>query len=123
MRICRPGCPNNPDYLYSGSDDINAVACNSEFTSRPVCTKAPNGIGTYDMSGNVIEWCWDWYSSSYYSSSPQDNPTGPAIGSVRVVRGGSWSSSAIYCRVAYRGNNYPSYSGYYIGFRLCRSAD
>ena len=120
------GATNNPDYLYSGSDDINAVAWydgnNSPSGSKPVGTKAPNGIGTYDMSGNVYEWCWDWYGYGYYSSSPQNNPTGPASGSSRVLRGGFWINSAYYCRVANRDYNYPSYSGGDIGFRLCRSA-
>ncbi len=119
------GATNNPDYLYSGSDDINAVAwyeSNSGQISHPVGTKTPNGIGTYDMSGNVYEWCWDWYGYGYYSSSPQNNPTGPASGSSRVLRGGGWINSAYYCRVANRDYNYPSYSGGDIGFRLCRSA-
>ena len=120
------GASNNPDNLYSGSDDINAVAwygSNSGYISHPVGTKAPNGIGTYDMSGNLYEWCWDWYSSSYYNSSPQNNPTGPARGSARVRRGGGWSSSAFYCRVARRNSYYPSDSGGNIGFRLCRAAN
>jgi len=118
------GATNNPDYLYSGSDDINAVAWydgnNSPSGSKPVGTKAPNGIGTYDMSGNVYEWCWDWYSSSYYNSSLQNNPTGPASGSYRVLRGGGWGGSAYYCRVAYRFSSTP-YSSDAIGFRLCRA--
>lgn len=119
------GATNNPDYLYSGSDDINAVAWysgnNSPNGSKPVGTKAPNGIGTYDMSGNVWEWCWDWYSSSYYSSSPSNNPTGPNSGSLRVSRGGYWGNSANYCRVAYRGSDSPYFSYYLIGFRVCRA--
>ena len=121
------GATNNPDYLYSGSDDINAVAWydgnNSTYGSKPVGTNSPNGIGTNDMSGNVYEWCWDWYSSSYYSNSPQNNPTGPASGSYRVRRGGCWYSGATLCRVALRFYYRPDYSYDVIGFRLCRSAD
>ena len=75
------------------------------------------------MSGNVYEWCWDWYSSSYYSNSPQNNPTGPASGSYRVRRGGCWYSGATLCRVALRFYYRPDYSYDVIGFRLCRSAD
>lgn len=118
------GATKTPDYLYSGSDDINAVAWysgNSGYTSHPVGTKAPNGLGLYDMSGNLYEWCWDWYSSSYYSSSSQNNPTGPASGSSRVVRGGSWGDCADLCRVAKRYNFYPDSSGDVVGFRLCRA--
>ncbi len=117
------GATNNPDYLYSGSDDINAVAWytnNSGSSTHPVGTKAPNGIGAYDMSGNAWEWCWDWYSSSYYSSSPQDNPTGPASGSSRVQRGGSWFSNAYYCTVSCRDYFNATYADNALGFRICR---
>ena len=119
------GATNTPEYLYSGSNDVNSVAWysgnNSPYGSKPVGTKAPNGIGTYDMSGNLWEWCWDWYSSSYYSSSPSSNPTGPASGSRRVRRGGLWNYHAYNCRVAYRSNSYPDSGDYSIGFRVCRA--
>lgn len=119
------GATNNPDYLYSGSNDVGTVAWydgnNSPYGSKPVGTKASNGIGTFDMSGNVYEWCWDWYSSSYYSSSPSSNPTGPTSGSDRVRRGGSWSSNAYNCRAADRNHGYPNGSYYGIGFRICRA--
>lgn len=127
------GATNTPDYLYSGSDDINAVAWydgnngsygSSNFGCKPIGTKAPNGIGLYDMSGNVPEWCWDLYSYSYYSSSPSSNPTGPASGSygpLRVYRDGSWGCSASYIRVASRDYKSPDGDLGGSGFRLCRS--
>jgi formylglycine-generating enzyme len=71
--------------------------------SSPVGSFAPNGYGLYDMAGNVLEWCWDRYDSSYYGSSPASDPTGAPSGSFRVLRGGGWSPDVIRCRVAGRG--------------------
>jgi len=78
----------------------------------------PNGYGLYDMAGNVWEWCNDWYSDSYYSSSSNTNPTGPATGTVRVFRGGSWSRNAWLCRIALRNGFTPDGRNSSDGFRL-----
>ena len=96
---------------------------NSSNKTHPVAAKAPNELGIYDMSGNVLEWCNDWYSSSYYTSESQTNPTGPDSGSSRVRRGGSWNYSENTCRVSRRGNTTPSFRYNYLGLRLCLSAD
>jgi len=110
-------------YTYSGSNNIDDVAWysgNSDSHTHEVGTKASNELGIYDMSGNVWEWCHDWYDASYYSSSPENNPQGPASGTYRVLRGGSWVNDAGYCRVALRGRNYPGYTSYDVGFRVVR---
>ena len=104
---------------YSGSSRIDDVAWydgNSGSKTHPVKTKQPNELGIYDMTGNVWEWCQDWYGD--YSSSAQTNPTGASSGSDRVYRGGSWISHPRNCRSSNRFNNTPGNKYYNLGLRL-----
>ena len=114
------GGKSSKGYKYSGSNNIENVAwytSNSRGTTHPVKTKQPNELGIYDMSGNVWEWCSDWYGSNSYSV--QANPTGPSLGSIRVLRGSSWGDGAGICRVDIRRfYNSPDSEDFNSGFRL-----
>ena len=108
-------------YKYSGSNTLSDVAWyynNASGTTHPVKQKRSNELGLYDMSGNVWEWCLDWYDSDYYSQSPSYNPAGPDSGSNRVNRGGSWGCDALGNRVAFRDNIIPVNRYRALGLRL-----
>ena len=111
-------------YKYSGSntvDDVGWYGDNSNFKTHPVGTKQANELGIYDMSGNVYEWCWDWYDDSYYSKSPASNPQGAGAGFYRSLRGGAWNYDPINSLILYRGKRPPDRRDNCICFRLCKA--
>jgi formylglycine-generating enzyme required for sulfatase activity len=115
-----PGYPNgtNDDSLLGNIAWFGSN--NSPYGTKPVAGKAANAFGLYDMSGNVVEWCNDWYVD--YSASNETDPAGPSSGLYRVLRGGNWNVNySSDCRSSYRELTFPFYRGYSVGFRVART--
>jgi len=118
------GGKKSMSYVYSGSNDVNAVAWfedNSGNKTHEVGLKQPNTIGIHDMSGNLWEWCFDWFEN--YKDFNESNPTGPSTGQYRVFRGGGFDDSKFGCRTTPRIGGLPDRRQKYIGFRLALSSN
>ena len=114
------------NYAFSGSTDAGAVgwyAPNAASSSSKVGTKKPNELGIFDMSGNVWEWCNDYFDANYYAKSPAQNPKGPPPTPIRVMRGGAWGNTTDFnLRNAARMERLPIEGNAYIGFRCAKDA-
>lgn len=115
------GGANHDEFNFSGSPELDAVGWfreNSRDKIHVVGQKKANSLGIYDMAGNVFEWCNDWFDPTYYSKSPADNPKGPEVGKLKVVRGGSWVAFAKRCSNYSRNSGAPTRRNEIHGFRV-----
>ena len=130
----RGGHKSTEDFKYAGSNTFENIAwCKTRLrkdtveSTYEVGQKAPNELGLYDMSGNVWEWCHDYWDSNYYSQGDKTNPTGPESPAsktgYRVARGGAWYFAYVDSRVANRFDCHPNLSSYSNGMRLARTSD
>ena len=108
---------------YGDVDEVAWYGQNSGNQAHEVARKRANGFGLSDVLGNVSEWVNDWYDDRYYKSSPSQDPSGPASGQYRVLRGGSWINGPGGLRVSYRSNSYPAGWDSDVGFRCGRDAE
>jgi len=113
--------------LYSGGDNLAEIAVfagNSGKKTQPVGTKKSNELGVHDMTGNVLEWCSDWYSKEYYALGEENDPQGPVLGEFKVARGGAFTGGKNLLRVSYRGELInPDFALNYLGFRYIRAVE
>ncbi|MEZ5197661.1 MAG: SUMF1/EgtB/PvdO family nonheme iron enzyme [Bacteroidales bacterium] len=114
------GAAFSQNLTFSGSKKASDVAWyknNSDQSTHTVGQRLKNELNIYDMSGNVKEWCSDWYDENFYINSPEENPIGPGVGEKRVVRGGGWNDTDDRCAVSFRDAELPGYRGANVGFR------